>query len=110
MERKGQPYPFQTIIFALEIGSLKFFTDSGPQSSPIQEAGMPPSAVADPVWKGQLHRNNKTHPHTQRTLLQDEKSEWSTLRVSTGTKKVFGVWKQCAARYKYSQVMYDADL
>lgn len=45
----AQSYPFQTIIFALEIGSLKFFTDSGPQSNPIQEAGMPPSAVAEPV-------------------------------------------------------------
>ena len=43
-----------TIIFVLAIGSEKSLTDSGPQSRPCQSAGMPFSAVADPVCKKAL--------------------------------------------------------
>lgn len=41
------------MVFALETTSLKDFTASGPQSRPIQEAGIPSSTVANPVWQKQ---------------------------------------------------------
>ena len=52
-------YPFHTITLALPIGSKNFLTEAGPQSSPIQSAGIPDSMVADPVFVKQTNHRLK---------------------------------------------------
>ena len=43
-------YPFHTMVAAVDIVSAKRAFELGPQSSPIQPAGIPLSTVADPVY------------------------------------------------------------
>ena len=43
-------YPFHTMVAAVDMVSAKRVFELGPQSSPIQPAGIPLSTVADPVY------------------------------------------------------------
>ena len=48
-EGKKKVHPFHTIVAAEAITDENCSTDLGPQSSPIQSAGIPLSTVAVPV-------------------------------------------------------------